>query len=94
MSFRCSAVPPRMKADPRIYNPSLASYSHYSVGAAYVRCMVVKAQVVVYDGVVRMVGFEEMLQRSRSLLGCCLDVVDLDGWQIDLWIVAASHAEK
>jgi hypothetical protein len=49
-----------MYADPRIYNPSLASYRRHGIGAAYVRCMVVKAQVVIYDRVVRVVRFEEV----------------------------------
>jgi hypothetical protein len=50
-----------MYADPRIYKPSLASYRRHSVEAAYVRCMIVEAQVVIYDRVVCMVRFEEVL---------------------------------
>jgi hypothetical protein len=42
-----------------------------------VRSMIVVAQVVVYDGVVCMVRFKQVLEGSRSLLGRGLDVVDL-----------------
>jgi len=45
---------------------------------AYVWCMVVKSQVVVYYRVVCVVCFEEVLQRARPFLCCYLDIVDLD----------------
>jgi hypothetical protein len=56
--------------------------------------MVVEAQVMVYDRVVCMVGFEQVLEGSRPLLGGCLDVVDFYGWDRGLEIVAASEAQK
>ena len=46
--------------------------------AAYVWCMVVESQIMVDDGVIGMISFEQMLQRPRSLLCRCLDIVDFD----------------
>jgi hypothetical protein len=39
----------------------LSSYSQQRIEAAYVRCMVVKAELVVDDGVVGVICFEQML---------------------------------
>ena len=58
------------------------------------RSMVVEAQVMVYDGVVCMVGFEQVLEGSRSLLGRCLDVVDFYRGERGGEIVAASDAQE
>lgn len=58
------------------------------------RGMVVEAQVMVYDGVVCMVGLEQVLEGSRSLLGGCLDVVDFYGWDRGCEIAAASQAQE
>ena len=40
------------------------------------RCMVMEAKVVVEDRVIGVIRFQQMLEGSRSLLGCGLDVVD------------------
>ncbi|KAG7128022.1 hypothetical protein HYQ46_010339 [Verticillium longisporum] len=45
--------------------------------------VVVELQIVVDDGVVDVVGLDEVLEAPRSLLGVCLDVVHLDGRQVD-----------
>lgn len=67
-----------MYADPRIYSASLAATALGGVGAAYMRCVVVKAEVMVYDRVIGVVGFDQVLESSRSLFGSCLDVVHCD----------------
>jgi len=56
--------------------------------------MIVILQIVVDDRVVGMVGFEQMFQGSRSLLGCCFDVVHLNRRKIHFGMIAASAAQK
>lgn len=46
--------------------------------------MVVEMKVVVYDGVVDVIKFDEMLERSSSFLWSLFDVVDLDGREGDV----------
>ena len=45
--------------------------------------VVVKLKIVVDDGVVCMVELEQMLQRPCLLLVLRLDMVDLDGFEIN-----------
>lgn len=49
-----------------------------ALNSAYVWCMVVESEVVIYDRMVGMVRFEKMLQRSRSLFCRSFDIVDFD----------------
>ena len=60
--------------------------------------VVVKLEVVVDNGVIRMVELEEVLQRSCSLFVSCLDIVDLDRFQVDCCPGVASqeagHTER
>lgn len=45
----------------------------------YVGCVVVKLEVVVDDGVVNVIGFDQVLECSSSFLGGFFDVDRLDG---------------
>ena len=72
----------------------LSSYSPHIMEVAYVRCMVVKSEVVIYDGVVGVICFEQVLEGSQSLLGCGFNVVDLDGRKVDGEVCAFSCTEK
>lgn len=56
--------------------------------------MIVKLQVVVDDRMVDMVGPQEMLQRSRTLLRRCLDVVDFNRPKRDFPLVPAIGRHK
>ena len=47
------------------------------------RQMVVKLEVMVYDGVVHMVCSEEMFERAWSLVRLCFDGVHLNGRNIN-----------
>ena len=87
-------MPPSMYADPRIYSASLAPSAFGGIGAAYMRCVVVKTKVMVYDRVVRVVCLKEVLEGSRTLLGSSLDIVDLDGGYVDCLMDAASSGEE
>ena len=58
------------------------------------RCVVVKSQVMVYDRIVCVVGFEQMLQGSRALLGSCLDIVYFDRGYVDCLVGAGSSSEE
>lgn len=53
-----------------------------------------KPQIVVYDRVVRVVRFEEVLQRAGPLLRCCLDIVDFDGGEGDGWVGGGCGGEE
>jgi hypothetical protein len=54
----------------------------------------VKAQAVVYDRVVCVVRFEEVLQRPWSLLRCRLYVVNFDGGEVDGRVNRRRRAEE
>lgn len=45
--------------------------------------MIVKSEIVVYNGVVGVVCFEQVLKCSRSLFGGGFDVVYLNRGQVD-----------
>lgn len=85
---------------PRAGTPTLESRSplahstHRQRASAYVRCMVMKAQVMVDNRVVDMVCLEKVLQRSGSFLGGRFDIVDLNRRQLDSRIMRAIGAEK
>lgn len=51
------------------------------------------AQVVVNDRVIGMVCLKQMLERSRSLLGVGLDIVNVDGRKVDLGVVSSESKE-
>jgi hypothetical protein len=61
----------------------LSSYSPHIMEVAYVRCMVVECEIVVYDGVVGMIRLEQMFEGSRPLLSCGFDVMDLYRGQVN-----------
>lgn len=56
----------------------LSSYSQQYIESAYVWSVVVKSEVMIYDGMVCMVCFEEVLQCPRTLFRRRFDVVDFD----------------
>ena len=64
------------------------------IGAAYVWCVVVEAQVVVYNRVVCMVCFDQVLQGPRALLSCGLNVVDLNRWEDDCLVIPTPSCEE
>lgn len=61
---------------------------------AHVWCVVVETEVVVYDGVVRVVGFEEVLQRAGTFLCGGFDIVRWDGGDVDGGVVPVVRAEE
>lgn len=58
------------------------------------RCMVVETQIVIYDRMICMVCFNQMLKGPRALLGCGLDIVNLDGGDVDCQMVPTSSGEE
>jgi hypothetical protein len=58
------------------------------------RYVVVVVQVVVYDGMVRVVSLQQVLECSRSLLCCGLDVMDLDRRKLYFEMAAAPQAQE
>jgi hypothetical protein len=59
-----------------------------------VRCVVVEAQVMVYDRVIGVIGFDQVLEGSRTLLGGGFDFVNLDRWEINRLVTSASSGEE
>jgi len=59
-----------------------------------VRRMVVECEIVVYDGVVGMIGLEQVLERSRSLFRRSFDVVNLYRRQVDFEMWRFACAKK
>ena len=64
------------------------------IGAAYVWCVIVEAQVVVYNRVVCMICFDQVLQGPRALLSCGLNVVYLNRWEDDCLVTASASGEE
>ena len=58
------------------------------------RCLVVKSKIVVYNRVVCMVCFDQVLQGPRALLSCGLNAVDLNGWEDDRLVIPAPSGEE
>jgi len=58
-----------------------------------VRQVVVESQVIVDDAVVNVIGFQEVLQRPRPLLGLGLDFMCFDFGQLDAAGAAGPAAE-
>ena len=58
------------------------------------RCVVVEMQVMVYDRVVRMVRFDQVLQSSRTLFGSGFDIVNFNGGDVDRLVCSASSGEE
>lgn len=56
--------------------------------------MIVVAKVMIYDRVVCMICFEKVLERPRSSLRCCFDVMDWNGRQINGRIASTVGAEE
>ena len=53
-------------------------------GELYVWRMVVKLEVVVDDGVVDVVGLDQVLEGAWDFLGRFFDIDRLDGWEVEL----------
>lgn len=58
------------------------------------RCVVVEAQAMVYDGIVGMICFDQVLEGSRTFLGGGLDIVNLDGRQVDRLVASTASGEE
>lgn len=56
--------------------------------------MVVEGEVVVDDGVIGMIRFEQMLEGSRPLVSSSFDIMDLYRGQIDGKIGACPSAKE
>jgi hypothetical protein len=72
----------------------LSSHVKRRIRVAYVRCMVVEAEVVVDDGVIGVVRFEQMLQRPGSLFRCCFNIMNVNGCEINGRIFAVERVQK
>jgi hypothetical protein len=72
----------------------LSSYSPHIMEVAYVRCMVVECEVVVYDRIVGVVCFQQMLEGSRSLFGGSFNVMDFHRGEVDGEMCAFSSAKE
>jgi hypothetical protein len=72
--FRCASEKVSRSQD---LGYMLSSYSLHIMEVAYMRCMIMECEIVVYDRVVGVICLEQVLERSRSLLGCGFDIMDL-----------------
>lgn len=58
------------------------------------RCVVVETQVMVYDRIVGVIRFDQVLQGSRAFLGGGLDIVNFDGRQVDRLVASTASCKK
>lgn len=58
------------------------------------RCVVMETQIMIYDRVVCVVRFDQVLECSRALFGGGFDVMDLNGGDVDCLVISDSWGKE